>query len=305
MKKTTKTGVVLLSTLLISTAFTLRETSNIQIDKFGQNSSCTSTGKSANGSKTGYTMSAHDQTQPGTCVGCHSGGSATPVATITASPAFGAGDTYVPGTTYTISYQVSGYPKYGFDLEMNNGNTTTSMGAGTLAALSNTRYTAAPSGGYPANISQNAALTSSTVATFTWIAPSVGTTVYLFSNALGVNGNGNDGSGDKEAFKNMILTPSTSGAEIIEALPTFITEINLYPNPSKGEATINYTLNSESQVTIDITDLNGKLISVQVNEKALVGHYSKQLDLQNIEKGIYLVRLKSNGKQINRKLIIQ
>ena len=37
MKKTTKTGVVLLSTLLISTAFTLRETSNIQIDKFGQN----------------------------------------------------------------------------------------------------------------------------------------------------------------------------------------------------------------------------------------------------------------------------
>ena len=93
---------------------------------------------------------------------------------------------------------------------MNAGNTTTSMTAGTLSAGTHTRYTAAPTGGYPANISHNATIATGTSATFTWVAPSVGTTVYLFSNALGVNNTGGTG-GDKEVFKNLVLTPAATG----------------------------------------------------------------------------------------------
>ncbi len=304
MKKTTKLGVICLgiTTLLTTTAFNLKNGSDVRIDKYNSSSSCNSLNKSANGTKTAYTQSAHDQTAPGTCSGCHSAGSATPVITITSSPAFGAGNTYVPGTTYTMTYAVTGYPKFGFDLEMNDGNTTTSMGAGTLSAGTNSRYTALPYGSYPANISQSAAITTGSVATFTWVAPSIGTTVYLFSNGLGVNGNGSDGSGDKEAFKNMVLTPA-GGSAGVETV-TLNNEVKLFPNPSQGEATINYTLNTESRIIIDITDLNGKLISNQVNEKAESGQYSKKLDLRNIEKGVYFVHLKSNGKEINKKLII-
>ena len=93
---------------------------------------------------------------------------------------------------------------------MNAGKTTTSMTAGTLSAGTHTRYTAAPTGGYPANISHNATIATGTSATFTWVAPSVGTTVYLFSNALGVNNTGGTG-GDKEVFKNLVLTPAATG----------------------------------------------------------------------------------------------
>jgi hypothetical protein len=300
MKKNTKTGIVLLTTLLLSTAFTLKEKNDIHIDKFNHQSSCTNINKSSNGTKVAYTMSAHDQTAPGTCVDCHSGGSATPVATITATPAFGAGNTYVAGTTYSITYQVSGYPSYGFDLEMNDGNTTTSMTAGTLSgsAGTHTKYTAA--GTYPANISHNATILSTNAATFTWVAPTNGATVYLFSNALGVNGTGGTG-GDKEIFKNMILTPATGGIEEV----TVLNDLKLFPNPSQGETNLCFNLTANSHVTIEITDLNGKIISTQTDKNLNAGDYTEKLDLQNIENGNYLVRLQSNNKVITEKLFIQ
>ncbi len=245
MKKITQVSILLLGvfTLLLTAAFKIKDNSEIIIDKFGNAAACSpNLLKSSNGTKVAYTQSAHDQTTPGTCAGCHSGGTATPVATITASPAFGAGNTYVPGSTYTISYQVTGYTKYGFDLEMNDGNTTTSMTAGTLSALSNTRYTAAPAGGYPANISQLNSIPTATAATFKWIAPSVGTTVYLFSNALGVNGTGST-SGDKEAFKNIILTPAST------AILTLTCPANQTINSSVSTTVPNVTLAATATTT--------------------------------------------------------
>src|SRR5688572_18651170 len=53
----------------------------------------------------------------GTCSNCHSGGATIPTATIIATPAFD-NNTYVAGTTYTLTVAASGsYPKYGFGLE--------------------------------------------------------------------------------------------------------------------------------------------------------------------------------------------
>ncbi len=303
MKKSTQIIFALFgaTTLLISTAFTLKSNGTPKIDKFGNPSSCNSKEKNSNGTKTAYTQSAHDQTAPGTCADCHHSGSATPVPTLTFTPALGANNTYTPGTTYAISYTVTGYPKFGFDLEMNDGNTTTSMTAGTLAGSSatHTRYTAA--GTYPANISHNAALTTGTVAGFTWIAPSIGTTVYLFSNALGVDGNGSDGNGDKEVFKNMILTPAPAGIENV----SLDNEMKLFPNPSKGSSTLNYYVNSESNVIINIIDLNGKIVSEQVNEKQSEGSYSKKLDLNQLNSGTYFIKIKSDNKVTTKKLIIE
>jgi hypothetical protein len=161
----------------------------------------------ANGSEVAMTNSPHDGS--GDCTGCHSGGSAAAVATLTATPAF-TNNTYVPGTVYTLAYKVTGYSKFGFDIELNNGNISTSMGAGTNVALTNCKVTANPySQGYPANVSQTAAVSSSSSATWHWTAPTSGT-VYVNSVGLGVNNNGST-SGDKMVQYNLVLTPATSG----------------------------------------------------------------------------------------------
>ena len=289
--------------ILITTAFTLEKNGGTKIDKFGEPSSCNSNEKSLNGTKVAYTQSAHDQSpSPGTCADCHGGGTSTPIPTITFTPALGSNNTYTPGTTYTISYTVTGYPKFGFDLEMNDGNTTTSMGAGTLSATTNTRYTATPSGGYPANISHSTSISTGTNATFKWVAPSVGTTVYLFSNALGVNGDNSDGNnnGDKEVFKNMVLN-AIAGIETL----SLNTEIKLFPNPAKETATLNYYLNKDSHVTINITDLNGKIVSTQITEDASEGSYSKKLELNELNSGTYFVKIKSDDNSVTKKLVVQ
>ena len=58
----------------------------------------------------GYTGSPADG--GATCINCHGGGSTIPQVTLTASPAF-VNNTYVPGQSYTITYQVSGYSYFG------------------------------------------------------------------------------------------------------------------------------------------------------------------------------------------------
>jgi hypothetical protein len=302
MKKFTRIG--LMSTFMgvvgLTTAFHFSSFTLTSSDDPRQFATCDGLQKNSNGTQTALTQSVPDQ-QPspsGTCSGCHSGGSTTPSVTISANPAFGVGDTYVPGQTYTITYQVTGYSKFGFDLEMNDGNTASSMTAGTLSAVSNTRYTAKPYNRYPANITHNSPVSSSSSAVFQWVAPSTPTTVYLFSNALGVNGTGGTG-GDKETFKNMVLTPEgTNGISNIE-----IQSIKgVYPNPSSDNITVEYQISKKGNLKMEILSLNGQLVRVVSNETVSVGIYSKTINIAQLEKGSYFIKLTSENddSQIKR-----
>jgi hypothetical protein len=259
--------------------------------------------KSSNGTQTALTQSEPDQnpSPSGTCSGCHGGGSVTPSVTISANPAFGIGDTYEPGETYTITYQVTGYSKFGFDLEMNDGNTANSMTAGILSAVTNTRYTAKPYDKYPANITHNSPISSSSSAVFQWVAPSTPTTVYLFSNALGVNGNGNT-SGDKEVFKNMVLTPKVTSA-------TNDLEINkikgVYPNPTNHFLTVEYQLKNNGNLKIEVLDLSGKIIQNTLDRKLAIGFYSNTIDVSNLTGGTYLLRISFNNQSQLKKFKVK
>lgn len=160
---------------------------------------------SSGGSKVGYTTSPPDG--PGDCSGCHSGGSTVPTVTVTATPAFGAGNTYVPGTNYVVSVNVSGYAKFGFDLEIINGTTASATDAGTFGAVvANARKTSPNASITCTNITQNAPILSSNQAKFNWTAPVSGN-AYVWCVGLGVNGNGGT-SGDKVKLFTMTLTPS-------------------------------------------------------------------------------------------------
>lgn len=256
--------------------------------------------KSANGSKTAYTNSPHDGA--GDCTNCHSGGSAIPVVTLTASPAFGPGNTYTPGTTYTLSYNVTGYPKFGFDIELNDGNTTSSMGAGTNVAVSNCKVTANPySLGYPANVSHNAVLSSSTSATWHWTAPTNGATVYVYSVGVGANGNNSD-SGDRMTQYNLVLTPaSTTG---IKPEENMLSELTIFPNPTADNVHLSYTLSKRSDVVIEVFDIKGQMVQTLINGSQDAGMQTIDKTI-SLSKGMYNVSLSVNGQKSFKKLIVQ
>jgi hypothetical protein len=287
-KSTIYIGTLGLATFLLSTAFTIKSEGEPVIGVF-----CGTPEKSSSGIN-GRTQSPHDLlTNPNSCEGCHGGGATTPTITLNASPAFGPGNTYVAGTTYTISYKVSGYSKFGFNLEINNGNSSSATAAGTLTAGTSTQI-------FSNEVLHTSPISSANFATFQWTAPSSGT-VYLYSTGLGVN-NANGDNGDKQAFYNLVLTPAPLS---ISETNININEVTLYPNPSKEDAIINFSLSKHSQILINITDLNGKIVSSQMNEEANAGSYSKKLDLSDLNDGTYFVKIKSDDNSVTKKLVIQ
>jgi hypothetical protein len=253
-----------------------------------------------NGTATAYTLSPHDGA--GDCSICHGGGTATPVITFSATPAFGTGNTYVPGTVYTLSYNVSGYPKFGFDIELNAGNLTTALGAGTNVALTNCQVTPNPySAGYPANVSHTAPIVSTSSATWHWTAPASGT-VYIYSAGLGANGDGTT-SGDKVATYTLILNPTSSSG-----INNYISNnfnLSFYPNPATESAHLTYNLTKSSTVSIKMYDIKGREVTKLLDETQSEGEQSLDVNVSNLSKGIYIVNLNVDGEHSIKKLIVQ
>ncbi|MCW3122759.1 MAG: hypothetical protein JWQ38_2251 [Flavipsychrobacter sp.] len=66
----------------------------------------------------------------------------------------------------------------------------------------------------------------------------------------------------------------------------------LYPNPNKGSFTLSYTANTPEQLTIEIMDISGKVVSRDtwfVNK----GGNAKQISAQTLSKGVYLTKVSS------------
>ncbi len=83
-----------------------------------------------------------------------------------------------------------------------------------------------------------------------------------------------------------------------------IKNVNIYPNPSKNIFNFSFFSEINQDITIEIIDFLGKVIFVDI-KKDLLGKTSITLDLSENEKGIYLVKLKTNEGMLNKRLILQ
>jgi hypothetical protein len=253
----------------------------------------------SNGSLTGYTDSPPDG--PGDCTGCHRGGAATPTITFTASPAFGSGNTYVPNVTYTISIGETGYPYFGFDFEMCNGNTATAVDGGVFGAVVTLCHLTPPSSPYPTNITQNARIPTASKAQFKWTAPASGK-CYAYMCLNGVNGDGTV-NGDKALPWTLILSPSPAG---ISELADSKTNLSFFPNPASDNLNLSYFLEKASTIQIQIFNMEGKKVADLFNQKMDAGAQTYTATLPtDLAKGTYLLNLLVDGQPTMKKLIIR
>ena len=236
----------------------------------------------------------------GTCASCHGGGSGTTLVSVTASPAFVANQ-YIPGQTYTITISIINnlFANFGFDSEiLNSSNITTGTVTSVLAGVKiinstrqNLTHTTPKTG------------TGSADFQFVWIAPSGGTaTIYTAGNAI--DGTGGTG-GDSPASNSLILTPA--GIGVNEMMKSGISGLNIYPNPVKSEFKISYNLLENAKVKSAIFNLQGKEIVEISNENQSAGAHSLEAQLPaDLAKGVYFVKLSSEGKpQVQRLIITQ
>lgn len=94
-------------------------------------------------------------------------------------------------------------------------------------------------------------------------------------------------------------TDSTGGFSIGEN--DLANAVQVYPNPNSGSFTI--TVDQADQFTISIIDLNGKMIynHSEVNG----GEWEKRLTLEELPKGVYLIRLESEHVHSSKKMVIE
>ncbi|MDF1673556.1 MAG: T9SS type A sorting domain-containing protein, partial [Vicingaceae bacterium] len=79
-------------------------------------------------------------------------------------------------------------------------------------------------------------------------------------------------------------------------------ELELYPNPTNGPATLMIDAIKPKDIYIDITNEVGKIISTR-NERVNSGVNKISLNTANLSSGIYFVKVREKGKLYVRKLI--
>jgi hypothetical protein len=74
------------------------------------------------------------------------------------------------------------------------------------------------------------------------------------------------------------------------------------PNPTNGTTKIAYELTKSDNVVIEVRDITGKQVMVINNGKQGAGKYSVDMDLNNLDAGIYFYSLITDNAQITKKM---
>ena len=84
-----------------------------------------------------------------------------------------------------------------------------------------------------------------------------------------------------------------------------VNNITIYPNPFKSSVKIEYTLNEQSQVVIELLDINGRKIQEIFRGLQGNGNYTQEFNAEalGLSKGTYTIRLGNGKKTYYRRLI--
>lgn len=82
-------------------------------------------------------------------------------------------------------------------------------------------------------------------------------------------------------------------------------DLMLYPNPAANFTTMNYSLATSSSVVMNIFDMNGRLVSSLDKGTQSAGSHTQQIDLNAMQKGVYMIQIVTNGGVKTAKLIVQ
>lgn len=90
-----------------------------------------------------------------------------------------------------------------------------------------------------------------------------------------------------------------------QSLPTDsfeFNEIGLYPNPNNGTFNIQFTPSSE-KINVVVFDLRGRVIFDKQYQNN--GLFNESIQLDNVESGVYLVKIQDGSRKIAKKIIVE
>jgi len=110
-----------------------------------------------------------------------------------------------------------------------------------------------------------------------------------FTSNTSVNGQGWD------AYYN-----STDGIDENEILNS----LNVFPNPAENILNVNFSISTPQNILLTLSTITGQAIYTQQID-SFTGTYSKTIDLTDISKGIYLLKVVGEKGTVNKKVVIE
>jgi hypothetical protein len=77
-----------------------------------------------------------------------------------------------------------------------------------------------------------------------------------------------------------------------------------FPNPTTGIATVSYSLKSSADITIEITDMTGKIVSIINEGSKVAGNYQVSLNVTNLESGMYFYSLSNGTSKVTKTMTV-
>ncbi|MDA3818859.1 MAG: T9SS type A sorting domain-containing protein [Candidatus Delongbacteria bacterium] len=79
-------------------------------------------------------------------------------------------------------------------------------------------------------------------------------------------------------------------------------DLTIHPNPTNGKVIVEMYLNQSKDVSLSIISTTGQVISHQ--EYKNVSEIYRSIDLGDVANGVYTLRIQADGKQLNRKIVL-
>ena len=91
-----------------------------------------------------------------------------------------------------------------------------------------------------------------------------------------------------------------------DAKPTATSEvIAVYPNPATTQTTISYSLDNSSDVVFRMFDLSGRMVSQFNAARQSKGIHTQVIDVQSLQRGVYMVQIITDNGSKTAKLIVR
>jgi len=102
-----------------------------------------------------------------------------------------------------------------------------------------------------------------------------------------------------------IKTTSAAKSAPIPSDAPYVTNLELYPNPSKGISQLNYELLTNSKVSIQLFDNKGQMVRNMINQlEQPMGLHSEVINTEALASGIYYLMIRTNDHTQTKKILI-
>ena len=84
---------------------------------------------------------------------------------------------------------------------------------------------------------------------------------------------------------------------------TSLSNFVLYPNPNKGNFTVQFNSSSSNEIAISVHDMRGR--TILNNKYSNTGLFSQNVQLDQVQSGVYLVTVQDGDKKVVKRIVIE